>query len=143
MKITFDNGEVYTEEQFKKDFIRMMDSVRFEDSISMHTTTCSGVICENCYIARSCSHKITDIGSTSYKVIEDVYNWSQEHPIVTNRDKLKEVFGFDKICCNFSKNQLKIVYQGISRIFTCDDDDIWDISEWFEEEYKEPKKDEL
>lgn len=133
------NGETYTEKEFQKDIVRMFDSLRTRDYEGESRCCCIYVKCKTCPLRDICI-KREGFKYYSFETIEKVYRWAKEHPIVTNIDKLVEMFGFDGICYNFSKNQLKIVYQGISRIFTCDDDDICDISEWFEKEYKEPKK---
>lgn len=50
------------------------------------------------------------------KAEEVVMQWAKEHPLMTNRDKFKEVFGFDPI---------------VDRL---------DAITWFAAEYKEPEK---
>lgn len=50
------------------------------------------------------------------KAEEVILQWAKEHPPVTNRDKFKEVFGFDPIA------------------------DRLDAITWFAAEYKEPEK---
>lgn len=53
------------------------------------------------------------------KAEEVIMNWAKENPVKTNRDKFKEVFGFDPVIL-----------------------DIWNQrgGEWLFEEYKEPEK---
>lgn len=50
---------------------------------------------------------------------ELIMQWADEHPLITNRDKFKEVFGFDPV---------QMDWCNISRAAT-----------WLSDEYKEPK----
>lgn len=87
-----------TEQEYKKNIIRMWNSVRKNEYKGQ--ITCLGVRCEDCPlwgICQDCSHSV-DV-SNPYKAIEAVKNWSREHPVVTNAEKFKEVFGFDMTIC--------------------------------------------
>ena len=52
---------------------------------------------------------------------EIIMRWSEEHPIITNRNKFEEVFGFN-----------------IATIFEVNSDNV----KWLDEEYKESDDDE-
>ena len=92
IKITFDNGEEYTEEQYKKDYVRMMDSLR-QDSFG--EKNCQGVDCGNCPLLKeTCSYQGRE--NSYYRCLETVkivHNWAKAHPIITNEDMLKKTFG--------------------------------------------------
>ena len=76
-------------ETFKKEYIRMMDSIRTTD---LGSFDCKGVYnCNDCPLnSIDC-----DYARNAFDIIEIVEKWSKEHPIVTNADKFKEVFGID------------------------------------------------
>ena len=80
-----------TKEEFQREYIRMMDSLRDSNSIYRGELSCIGVSCSDCplYFNDRCNGN----GSMAFKVIEIVEKWSKEHPIQTNLDKFKEVFG--------------------------------------------------
>lgn len=69
-----------TKEEYKRTFIRMMDSLREEYK---GTYYCDGISCYDCPIGDVCRGRLTD----PYVVIEAVEQWGKEHPIVTNADK--------------------------------------------------------
>ena len=107
------DGEEYTKEQFRKDTIRMFDACRY-DGDNMGEMNCKNVFCNNCPLNGCCGtgmHKI-------FEKIRIIYNWSQENPVITNKDMLKKTFGDDV----FSHNVL--------------------LREWLDKEYKEPKGEE-
>ncbi len=113
------DGHEYSESQFKKDLVRMFDGCRNEYSEYMGTSRCTDVKCENCPLP-SCLEMYDQMKSKCFQGIKDVYEWAQENPIVTNKDKLKETFGedvFNHICA--------IVFE----------------HDWFDQEYKDPKGD--
>lgn len=91
-----------TKEEYQKNLIRMWDSMRKNEYEGIKA--CSGVRCEDCPLcgvcqACSCSVDICN----AYKAIEVVENWAEQHPIVTNAEKFREVFGFKpytKNCIN-------------------------------------------
>ena len=82
-----------TKEEFKKTYIRMMDSVR--GNHYKGSKTCNGIECEDCPLSKFCND---DSSSRNYRVfdlIEMVEKWGKEHPIITRADKYKEVFGVE------------------------------------------------
>ncbi|HAN58943.1 MAG TPA: hypothetical protein DCQ45_08155 [Erysipelotrichaceae bacterium] len=117
------NGNEYSEDQFKKDLIRMFDGIREENSEYMGTSRCTDVKCEHCPLP-SCLESYDEMKSKCFEGIGDVYEWSQEHPVVTNRDKMIETFGgaYFNLIINYISDR------------SLEDYDIW-----LHEEYKEPK----
>lgn len=112
------NGNEYTVDQFQKDLIRMFDGIREENSEYMGTSRCTDVKCEHCPLP-SCLELYDEMKSKCFEGIGYVYEWALKHPVTTNADKLKEIFGDD-------------VFNYIgSRLFHED---------WLEEEYKKPSK---
>ena len=79
-----------TEEEYKKEFVRMMDSMR---NVHKNELNCQGVICDKCHLREIClKHPLSVM---PFKIIEAVERWSKEHPKVTYKDKFKEVFGVE------------------------------------------------
>lgn len=74
-----------TIEEYKKNVIRMWDSIR--DEAYKGTTKCVGVLCENCPLHGACGSFYV------FETLELVENWAKEHQIKTNADKFREVFG--------------------------------------------------
>ena len=80
----------------------MWDSVRTE---SKGKLSCDKVSCVGCPMQYTnnqlCQGYIDNKGRTTFPIecvidiIELVEKWSKEHPIVTNRDKFREIFGVD------------------------------------------------
>lgn len=83
-----------TREEYKRNLIRMFDSIRNEYK---GDENCAGVDCgDNCpfYMKVCC---IGQVKFHAYEAIEIVEQWAKEHPIVTNAEKFKEVFGIGDI----------------------------------------------
>lgn len=89
-----------TKEEFKRDYIRMMDSLRSGYSSAYRGRfNCEGVVdCKKCLFNDEDGECICSYGdgSNSFKIIEIVEQWSKEHPVQTNLDKFKEVFGIQE-----------------------------------------------
>lgn len=90
-----------SKEEFKKELVRMWDSVRTE---SKGKLSCEKVSCVGCpmqYINNQLCRGYIDNDCTNIPIecaidiIEIVEKWSKEHPIVTNKDKFKEMFGIN------------------------------------------------
>lgn len=116
-----------TREEYEKEFIRMMDSKRI---LFKKHNGCDGVICPNCPLNSECHNTPVN----PFNLIAIVEQWSKDHPIITNADKFKEVFGIDpdySMCplliknCDYCKRQKE-----------CDAADhvFWDL------EYKNPEE---
>lgn len=115
VKVIIDGNE-YSEEEFRKDLIRMLDAYRDKDA-QMGVPECSGVECYVCPLYKnSCCKRRT---TNSFKTIGLVYNWAKEHPVITNKDMLKKTFGKD------------VIHYIEARPYK---------EEWLDEEYKEPSK---
>lgn len=80
-----------TREEYKKTYIRMMDSVR---SKHKGEGRCAGVDCAKCPLEHLCNNN-THLLFEAFEFIDAVEKWGKEHPAITNADKFKEVFGFD------------------------------------------------
>lgn len=83
-----------SKEEYKRNLIRMWDSIRNNHK---GEEICEGVSCSSCpFYEEVCS---TDgIKGTlfhSYEAIEIVEQWAKEHPVKTNAEKFKEVFGIE------------------------------------------------
>lgn len=86
--------------------------------------------CEDCPALKYCSEK------SKIKELEKVImNWAKEHPIKTNADKFREVFGFDT-STETSFTFCPFINDGCDseNCETCGKHDFWN------QEYKEPKK---
>lgn len=78
-----------TKEEYKRNLIRMFDSIRDEFKGGEN---CAGVGCGSCpFYEEVCS--IGQVKFHVYEAINVVEKWVKEHPIVTNADKFREVFG--------------------------------------------------
>ena len=130
-------------DEYKKELVRMWDSVRTENKGIL---ICRGILCSDCPM-----HYINNLLCERHlheddmyvpiecvaDIMETVEKWSKEHPIITNRDKFKEVFGWE-----IPKN-----FQDCYAMQYCDCLDSNDCSEcpyngFWGKEYKEPKESE-
>lgn len=86
-----------SKEEYKKKLVRMWDSVRRYNSPYKGDNKCNGVNCEKCPIyAHCCDAYQDDIRVyNAFEIIDAVEKWSKEHPVITNRDKFKEIFGWE------------------------------------------------
>lgn len=78
-----------SKEEYQKNLRRMFDSLRTEHK---GEDNCAGVKCAECPFKEvSCS-----LGASNFylfETMEIVENWSKEHPVMTNADKFRELFG--------------------------------------------------
>lgn len=122
-----------TTEEYRENLIRMWDSVRNE---SKGEETCRDVNCRDCHFDEICNAVYGGAIINACKTIEIVEQWAEQHPIVTNADKFKEVFGFDMTICwdnEFPCNECQF----------CDIDGTCNSKEKFwNAEYKEPAESE-
>ena len=109
-----------TKEEFKKTLIRLWDSVRDEHK---GADTCDGVHCNKCPLEKACSHKLIS-AFNSFELIESVEQWGKEHPFVTNREKFKEVFGFELRENDNGCDGFKCTYKGNCK--DCPNYGFWD-----------------
>lgn len=115
------NGNEYMEKQFQKDLIRMFDTYRKYNRDYMGDSSCTGVECIDCPLRvrdESSDELCIAKKGRTFEAIGFVYEWALKHPVTTNADKLKEIFGDDV----FNYIHLRVFHE-----------------DWFEEEYKEPK----
>lgn len=85
-----------TKEEYKKNLVRMFDSLRTQ--YYEGAENCVGITCDNCPFGEKVCNKGKVI-FYSFEAIEIVENWAKEHPVKTNSEKFKEVFGFDMTIC--------------------------------------------
>lgn len=93
-----------TKEEYKKNLIRMFDSLRTE---CKGEEICAGISCSDCPFNR----KVCNAGKLlfySFEAIEIVENWAKENPIKTNAEKFKEVFGFKPYTKNCINGEEKV-----------------------------------
>ena len=85
-----------TREEYKKTYIRMMDSNRI---LCKGARSCAGISCDKCPLSSVCNETESK-AFQAFETIELVEQWGKEHPVVTNGDKFKEVFGAtrEQIC---------------------------------------------
>lgn len=115
IKVMID-GKEYTQEQFRKDLVRMFDTLRKRNSERMGSIHCADMECRDCPLTM-CIENTDDMEIRYLACFKDVYEWAQENHIPTNRDVLKKTFGDD-------------VFSHVL------------LSEWLDKEYKEPIKEE-
>lgn len=84
-----------TKEEYKKQLVRIFDSVRTEHK---GEESCAGIRCENCPFNKNVC-KLENVIFNSFEAVEFVENWAKDHPIKTNAEKFREVFGFDMTIC--------------------------------------------
>lgn len=90
-----------TKEEYKKNLIRMFDSIRYEFK---GDENCVGISCSSCpFDGKTCNTGAPNFHA--YEAIEIVEQWAKEHPIKTNADKFKEVFGVEYDAMNSCINQ--------------------------------------
>lgn len=122
-----------TTEEYRENLIRMWDSVRNE---SKGEETCRDVNCRDCHFDEICNAVYGGAIINACKTIEIVEQWAEQHPIVTNADKFKEVFGLEPIqissCINFKEKCGDCKYYDGS---ACDAD-----NRFWNAEYKEQTK---
>lgn len=148
------DDEIYTERQFKRDLTRFFDTYRDKNSEYMGSSSCNDVVCMDCPLHEDIS--VCSVSKAeSFDLIKFVYDWAQKHPIVTNLDKLKELFGLwieptivigsedededddeNENPFNFEFLFMKTGDYTILTHLEEKDDTFWN---WLHEEYKEPK----
>lgn len=78
--------------EYLKNVVRMWDSIR---SDYKGKANCSGVSCSNCPLyGKVCGADMNTVAH-AYKAIEIVDEWVKEHPVQTNADKFRELFGVE------------------------------------------------
>ena len=66
-------------EEYKREYIRMMDSVRDKDSMYINQACCAGVNCDDCFLHDGYGCICDCEGVHAYEIIERVEKWSKEH----------------------------------------------------------------
>ena len=105
-----------TKEEYKRNLLRMFDSLRTD---CKGEEICAGISCSDCPFNR----KVCNAGKLifySIEAIEIVEQWEKEHPVKTDAEKFKEVFGFEPNV--FTDNEKHILCNGYRTI----DEKFWD-----------------
>lgn len=117
-----------TKEEYKKNVIRMWDSLRTERK---GEENCVEVACGDCPLyKKACGPFYV------FEALELVEKWAEEHHIKTNADKFKEVFGLD----------MAPIHSCVNPKGTCSDckysyeDDCYVSDRFWNAEYVEPRK---
>lgn len=76
-----------SKKEYKENLIRMFDSLRDEHK---GEENCIGVACGDCPLYKKACGSLF-----AFEAIEFAEKWTKEHPIKTNADKFKEIFGVD------------------------------------------------
>lgn len=114
-------------ETYKREYIRMMDSVREKFK---GNPNCNGVNCSECDVEEICGH--SSLAYNAFEIIEAVEKWAKEHPVKTNADKFKEVFGVEP---SLVRCPLKRECRGCE--YKCE---LGVTIKFWNSEYKEPEK---
>lgn len=136
-----EENEEYSIGEFKRDMKRMLDSIRKEGTSATWWNICEGAKCFVCPLDIICENNSNFL--RSFEAIEIVHKWAKEHPIITNRDKLKEVFGFEvkrgqRLAVVKSDGLLPVpgrkpgTFREVNRIRE-------DLTEWLDKEWKDLK----
>ena len=126
--------------EYQKNLIRMWDSLRKD---CKGKERCNGVACDDCPLNVVCKGEgIQTRMFNIEKATEIVTQWAKEHPVITNEDKYKEVFGVEPK--NESGQYVCPRYAGFFKgeIDNCAliDGCIRCTKDFWQSEYKEPKK---
>ena len=123
-----------TKEECKKNLIRYFNSLREKNRRKSAMMFCDDIICSECMFRELCR----DFGKPgmqphymfkiSFEVVELLEKWAKEHPQITNKDKIEQVFG---VKVNPKHGCPPVVGR-------CDDLDCNECKEWWNEEYKAP-----
>lgn len=103
---------------------------------------CAGIICIDCPFNEKVCSAGTAIRNAyenptiinAYEAIDLVENWAKEHPIVTNAEKFKEVFGFEPFTNNCINGEVKCDK------CECYDYGVCNASRFWDAEYMPPTK---
>ena len=115
-----------TKEEFNKQTKRYFDSINPERGEVTDDASCSGVGCSVCVFNHGYGGCCGP--SSIFEVMEKFEKWVKEHPQITNKDKMEQVFGIKidpKHVCPPGKEMC-----GSS---TCEE-----CRKWWNKEYKEP-----
>jgi len=109
-----------------------MDALMFQNELSRMCKTFSECL-DGCPAYKYCFLHLSEGDNESHrKLIEIVEQWSKEHPEQTNRQKFKEVFGFDT-----TNNAMKqVVKSDNGNLFYT-----FPKSDWWDMPYEAPKAD--
>ena len=111
--------------------------MEFQEVCKNFKMMCGSIGCSECEIAKarktrrefqSCESFLIDCPEQVEQIVEQ---WAKEHPVVTNGDKFREVFGIElKSSERYDEYCLLTGNDGIAK----------DSEEWLNQEYKEPEE---
>ena len=77
------------------EFNYLKEKRRYLDSIGRQNNMCLGARCKECILRPADGDSCTAFEvEHPEEATELIRKWAEEHPVVTNRDKFEEVFGF-------------------------------------------------
>ena len=124
-----------TKEECKRNLIRYFNSLREENHRKSVMIFCDDIICSECMFRELCRDfdkpgmQPHHMFKNSFEVIELLERWAKEHPPITNKDKMEQVFGV--------KIKPEFCPPGEGRCAkSCDE-----CRKWWSDEYEEPKAD--
>lgn len=95
-----------TKEEYQKELVRMFDSLR--DDKFKGETHCKGIKCIYCPLYHKACQVVDGEVYGFFNALEIIEKWSREHPIKTNSEKFKEVFGFKPYTKNCINGEEKV-----------------------------------
>ena len=102
-------------ETYKREYIRMMDSVRTDHK---GEENCNGVDCDECHVTKICA--LNSLAFCAFETIEAVEKWAKEHPEDEEDRKGKWIKRWDEV---YSKSTdlnfvvTRIASEGKARIY--------------------------
>ena len=123
-----------TKEEYMKQIKRYFDSINPERGEAANALSCHGVLCGKCIFYKQCCKFDEDADimlENAFEVIETIKKWVKEHPPITNKNKMEQVFGvkIDSKC------------ECPPGIEMCGSPTCKECRKWWNEKYQEPKKD--
>ncbi len=78
-----------TKEEFNKQIKRYFDSISPERGEVTYGVVCRGSMCKDCMFNKDLRCELDDF----FEIMEEFEKWVKEHPPITNKEKMEEVFG--------------------------------------------------
>lgn len=121
-----------TKEECKKNLIRYFNSLREKNRRKSAMMFCDDIVCAECMFRELCRDfdrpgmQPHQMFKASFEVIELIEKWTKEHPAITNKEKIEELFG------------VKIDPELECKPGGCTGTSCEECRKWWSEEYKGP-----